>query len=403
MPRGNVTNKIRLLDLFQYYRHGMPHQMAAVTELEEAINRANPHILGRDQGWYKTWQHGGKQHDYSAGIALIKEFEGCHLEAYPDPLHGWDVATIGYGTTRYGDGRKVQRGDKITSVEADTLLRLEVDRIGKHLSGAIPHWGEMSDKQKGALLSFAYNVGAAFYGATGFATISRNLREKAWTEIPATLELYRNPGSSVEAGLLRRRRAEGKLWMEGMTSQQVQQQGFGNPLQVPFYQQLDSSTDQARRMCFSSSCAMLLEYLKPGTLKGPNGDDQYLRRVQQYGDTTDAKAQVRALSSYGIKARFVTNATFATLEQQIAKGVPTPCGYLHRGPVTAPAGGGHWLCVVGHTPDAVIVHDPLGEADLINGTTFNKSARFARYSRKNFGRRWEVEGPGTGWAILAER
>ena len=30
--------------------------------------------------------------------------------------------------------------------------------------------------------------------------------------MPAAFELYRNPGTNVEAGLLRRRRAEGKLW-----------------------------------------------------------------------------------------------------------------------------------------------------------------------------------------------
>ncbi len=28
------------------------------------------------------------------------------------------------------------------------------------------------------------------------------------------------------------------------------------------------------RMCFSSSCAMLLAFLKPGVLTGSNGDDQ---------------------------------------------------------------------------------------------------------------------------------
>ena len=197
--------------------------MAAIIELEAALLKVAPDAFNKDQPWFKTWSTAGKQHDYSAGISLIKEFEGVHLEAYADPLHGWDVATIGYGTTRYGDGRKVQRGDKITSVESDMLLRLEVDRIGKHLAAAIPHWDDMSDKQKGALISFAYNLGPAFYGATGFETISKRLRDKAWTEVPTAFELYRNPGSNVEAGLLRRRRAEGKLWLEGMTSQPVQQ------------------------------------------------------------------------------------------------------------------------------------------------------------------------------------
>jgi hypothetical protein len=181
-------------------------------------------------------------------------------------------------------------------------------------------------------------------------------------------------------------------------------QVHGNPLQVPWYAQMDSADrEQAVRMCFSSSCAMLLQYLKPGTLSGGNGDDQYLKRVQTYGDTTDATAQVRALASFGIKARFVQSAGWADIEQQIATGIPVPCGFLHRGPVTAPGGGGHWLIVVGFTPTQLIVHDPFGEADLVNGTTLGGAARFARYSYKNFGPRWMVEGPGTGWAVLADR
>lgn len=182
----------------------------------------------------------------------------------------------------------------------------------------------------------------------------------------------------------------------------LQQVGRGNPLQVPWYAQLDSATDQGRRMCFSSSCAMLLEYLKPGTLSGSNGDDQYLKRVQTFGDTTDSGAQIRALASYGIKATFTRMATWGLLEQQIKAGVPVPCGYLHRGHVSAPRGGGHWLCVVGINANAVIVHDPLGEADLVTGGTTSKPARFISYSRKNFGPRWMVEGPGTGWAVIAE-
>lgn len=38
--------------------------MAAITELEAAINKANPHILGRDQGWFKTWSVAGKQTNF---------------------------------------------------------------------------------------------------------------------------------------------------------------------------------------------------------------------------------------------------------------------------------------------------------------------------------------------------
>ena len=228
---------------------------------------------------------------------------------------------------------------------------------------------------------------------------------RAW--LLAVLEqlVVHEPQALEEGGTLRRlwtaRQEAGSAAPVPPTQAVVASRGY--PLSVPWFAQLDSATDQARRMCFSSSCAMLLAFLKPGVLTGSNGDDQYLARVRQFGDTTDAAAQIRALASYGIQARFTSKASFSTLEQQIAAGVPVPCGYLHRGHVSSPAGGGHWLIVVGITPSHVIVHDPLGEADLVNGTTIGGTARFCRYSRKNFGRRWMVEGEGSGWAVLAER
>jgi len=210
-----TQNKIRLLDLFKYYK-ALPHQMAALSELEDAINKANPHILGRDQGWFKTWSQGGKQGDYSASLKLIKEFEGCHLTAYPDPLSGGEPYTIGYGTTRYPGGRRVSRGDKITVIEADMFVRTEIDQIAKKLSETVSHWSAMTDGQQSALISFAYNLGSGFYGAAGFETISKRLRERDWHAVPDALLLYRNPGTNVEAGLKRRRIAEGALWRDSM-------------------------------------------------------------------------------------------------------------------------------------------------------------------------------------------
>lgn len=218
-----TQNKIRLLDLFKYYK-ALPHQMSALSELEEAINKANPHILGRDQAWFKTWSQGGKQGDYAAAFKLIKEFEGCHLTAYPDPLSGAEPYTIGYGTTRYPGGRRVNRGDKITVIEADMFMRTEVDQIAAKLAGTVPFWSEMTDGQQSALISFSYNLGSGFYGSAGFETISKRLRERDWNAMPAAFELYRNPGTNVEAGLLRRRRAEGEAWRSSLPKQPEIQQ-----------------------------------------------------------------------------------------------------------------------------------------------------------------------------------
>ena len=148
-----------------------------------------------------------------AGIDLIKKFEGCHLKAYPDPLSGGLPITIGWGSTRKKNGTPFKLGDTITQKEADELLIAQCENQFLPSLSKIPYWKEMNDNQRGALLSFAYNLGAGFYGGSGFNSITRNLSEKNWAAIPKTLEMYRNPGSNVEAGLLRRRKAEGKLWV----------------------------------------------------------------------------------------------------------------------------------------------------------------------------------------------
>jgi GH24 family phage-related lysozyme (muramidase) len=104
-------------------------------------------------------------------------------------------------------------GEKITQQEADDLLMYDIEkRFLPALEKSIPYWNEMNTNQRGSLLSFAYNLGAGFYGASGFNTITKVLKEKNWNEVPKALELYRNPGTSVEKGLHRRRIAEGKLW-----------------------------------------------------------------------------------------------------------------------------------------------------------------------------------------------
>ena len=205
---------ITLQQLFKYYK-GLPHQASAIQQLESdlAQNGYNA-AMRRDREWFATWSQDGKQTDLAGAIALIKEFEGCHLSAYPDPLSGGDPWTIGYGTTRYSSGTPVKRGDQINVIEADMLLRLEIDRIADKLRSTVPHWQVMDDDQRSALVSFAYNLGSGFYGTAGFETISRCLHQRDWAAVPAALELYRNPGTNVEAGLLRRRRAEGKLWGE---------------------------------------------------------------------------------------------------------------------------------------------------------------------------------------------
>lgn len=389
-----TPNSIRLLDLFRYYKTGLPHQMAAITELEELINKTNPNILGRNQSWFKTWSQSGKQQDYTPAIKLIKEFEGCHLTAYADPLHGWNVATIGWGTTRYPDGRKVSQGDILTAGEADRLLQQEIDTIAKRLSNTIPHWNEMRLTQQSALISFAYNLGSGFYGSTGFETISARLRNKSWSDVPSALKLYRNPGTPVEAGLLRRREAEGAIWAQNTTVLPTQSTSTSVNLKVAYEWQLDNGPTGYRE-CFSSSCAMVARYW--GKIAG---DHEYNRVRRQFGDTTDPKAQILALKTLGLRATFEMEGTAAILENEIRLGFPTPVGWLHKGPASAPTGSGHWTVVSGFTPTHFIHQDPNGEADMVNGGYVNhKGGANIAYSRNNWLRRWLVDGPESGWYL----
>ena len=146
------------------------------------------------------------------GINLIKKFEGCHLNAYPDPLSGGLPITIGWGSTKDFDGTPFKMGRVITQKYADTLLEFDLKNRFLPMLQKIPYWNEMNENQQGALLSFAYNLGAGFYGSSNFNTITRVLKNKEWTKVPDALYLYHNPGTKVEAGLKRRRVAEGKLW-----------------------------------------------------------------------------------------------------------------------------------------------------------------------------------------------
>jgi len=146
------------------------------------------------------------------GVDLIKTFEGCHLNAYPDPLTGGLPITIGWGSTRDFDGSLFRMGKVITQKYADSLLEFDLRNRFLPKLQKIPYWNEMNENQQGALLSFAYNLGADFYGSSDFNTITRVLKNKEWTKVPDALYLYRNPGTNVEVGLRRRRDAEGKLW-----------------------------------------------------------------------------------------------------------------------------------------------------------------------------------------------
>ena len=166
-----------------------------------------------------------------------------------------------------------------------------------------------------------------------------------------------------------------------------------------YYPQTDSATRHGDRMCFSSTCAMAIKYLLPDALKGSNADDDYLKVVLKYGDTTQSTAQIRACKDYKIKATFYQTGTHQTLLSELEQEYPVATGILHHGPSSKPRGGGHWMLLIGATDTHGIFHDPYGEMDNANGgyVTIGRGGKEVKYTWANWLKRWEVDGKGTGW------
>ena len=92
----------------------------------------------------------------NSGKKLIKDFEGLRLKPY---LCSAGVPTIGYGTTRYPNGKKVTMNDKpITQQQADDFFDNDIIAFENELNFLIKGL-TITQNQYNALLSFGYNLG----------------------------------------------------------------------------------------------------------------------------------------------------------------------------------------------------------------------------------------------------
>ncbi len=83
------------------------------------------------------------------GLALIKKFEGCELEAYKCAAGVW---TIGYGSTK-----GVKEGDTITQEDADKLLAHEMNEYEGYIHDMVTV--DLKQHQFDALVSWVFNLG----------------------------------------------------------------------------------------------------------------------------------------------------------------------------------------------------------------------------------------------------
>lgn len=137
----------------------------------------------------------------TAGINLIKKYEGCVLTAYRCPA---GVLTIGYGHT----GTDVKEDMIITKAQAEKLLKADLIAFEKKVSAydSIYHFNA---NQFSALVSFAYNIGSIDQ------LTAKGTRSLA--EISKKMLLYNKAAGKQLPGLVKRRKAEQELFNKKAT------------------------------------------------------------------------------------------------------------------------------------------------------------------------------------------
>ena len=140
-----------------------------------------------------------------AGLAIIKKFEGFRAKPYACPA---GVATIGYGSTYYADGRPVKMTDApITEAQAQELLQATLAKYEDCVNGAVKM--PINQNQFDALVSFTYNVGcSAFRNSTMLRLLNQGYEPQAAEQF----NRWTLGGGKVLAGLVSRRAAERALF-----------------------------------------------------------------------------------------------------------------------------------------------------------------------------------------------
>lgn len=138
-----------------------------------------------------------------AGIDLIKKFEGCRLKAYPDPGTNGEPYTIGYGHTG-----GVKLGDVMTQAQADSTLRLDLDKVCEQIKPCLKI--QLNDNQFSALVVFVFNCGIGNFKSS---TMLRLINSNKIQEAADQFEKWDKAAGKVMAGLHNRRLAEKTLYL----------------------------------------------------------------------------------------------------------------------------------------------------------------------------------------------
>lgn len=146
------------------------------------------------------------------GFKIIKNFEGLRLAAYRDKAGVW---TIGYGSTRYHDGKRVKPGDKLANeAQANALFRNTLGQYEQAVNQFVKV--PLTQNQFDALVSFTYNEGT---GALEGSSLLAKLNEKDYEGAAAHFlawDKITNPTTGEKVAchtLVQRRQEESQLFL----------------------------------------------------------------------------------------------------------------------------------------------------------------------------------------------
>lgn len=141
----------------------------------------------------------------AAGRKLIEDAEGFRPRAYRCPAGVW---TIGFGHTRAAGLPEVKAGMVISRAQAQAILAEDLDGFARGVARAITT--EINDNQFSALVAFAFNVGL---GAFRSSSVVRAVNGRQFDLVPRRLGLYVKARGRTLPGLVKRRHAEGLLFL----------------------------------------------------------------------------------------------------------------------------------------------------------------------------------------------
>ncbi|MCW1431412.1 lysozyme [Novosphingobium sp. JCM 18896] len=197
----SLIDRREIFQAVKALRKGQGFTLAEVQQLDAAIDRALANVTPQFAQPPPTGRQVGQR-----GIDLMHQFEGCQLEAYPDPgSKDGNPWTIGYGST----GPGIAKGVRWTQAQADARFAEDLAKFAARVDALIGD-APTDQSQFEALVSLAYNIGL---DALKKSTVLRKHKAGDHAGAAAAFHAWRMNDGKVMKGLVRRRAAEAQLYL----------------------------------------------------------------------------------------------------------------------------------------------------------------------------------------------